>query len=116
MQTACWQLWFAIVLRGLATRHASPPRFNPVEAGTPPQIDSRQVLHPHFNTLDRYNRYMHIPGNLLRRICVSATLISALAVTLAAAPMTRLNIVVKSQGGKPVDRASVVVRFVEGHS
>jgi Carboxypeptidase regulatory-like domain len=59
---------------------------------------------------------MHIPGNLFRRICVSATLISALAVTLAAAPMTRLNIVVKTQGGKPVDRASVVVRFVEGHS
>jgi hypothetical protein len=35
---------------------------------------------------------------------------------LAAAPMTKLNIVVKSQSGKPVDRASVVVRFVEGHS
>jgi hypothetical protein len=30
--------------------------------------------------------------------------------------MTRLNVVVKSQSGKPVDRASVVVRFVEGHS
>ena len=30
--------------------------------------------------------------------------------------MTKLNIVVKSQTGKPVDRASVVVRFVEGHS
>ena len=30
--------------------------------------------------------------------------------------MTKINIVVKSQGGKPVDRASVVVRFVEGHS
>ena len=59
---------------------------------------------------------MQIPGNLLRRICVSVMLISALAATLAAAPMTRLNIVVKTQGGKPVDRASVVVRFVEGHS
>ena len=30
--------------------------------------------------------------------------------------MTRINIVVKSQGGKPVDRASVVVRFIQGHS
>ena len=30
--------------------------------------------------------------------------------------MTKLNIVVKTQAGKPVDRASVVVRFVEGHS
>jgi hypothetical protein len=45
-----------------------------------------------------------------------ALVISALAGALAAAPMTKLTIVVKSQGGKPVDRASVVVRFVEGHS
>jgi hypothetical protein len=42
--------------------------------------------------------------------------VCALTAALAAAPMTKLNIVVKSQGGKPVDRASVVVRFVEGHS
>ena len=39
-----------------------------------------------------------------------------MASALAAAPMTKLNIVVKSQTGKAVDRASVVVRFVEGHS
>ena len=30
--------------------------------------------------------------------------------------MTRLLIVVKAQSGKPVERASVVVRFVQGHS
>ena len=30
--------------------------------------------------------------------------------------MTRLNVVVTTQGGHPIDRASVVVRFVEGHS
>src|SRR6516164_5915937 len=36
MQTACWQLWFPIVLRELGTRHASPPRFNPVESVAPP--------------------------------------------------------------------------------
>jgi len=30
--------------------------------------------------------------------------------------MTKINILVKNQLGKPVDRASVVVRFVEGHS
>ena len=36
MQTACWQLCFPIVLRELGTRHASPPRFNPVESVTPP--------------------------------------------------------------------------------
>jgi len=31
-------------------------------------------------------------------------------------PMTKLNILVTTQGGHPVDHASVVVRFVEGHS
>ena len=30
--------------------------------------------------------------------------------------MTKIDILVKNQNGKPVDRASVVVRFVEGHS
>ena len=30
--------------------------------------------------------------------------------------MTRLTIEVKTEGGRPVDRASVVVRFVEGRS
>ena len=30
--------------------------------------------------------------------------------------MTKINIVIKSNTGKPVDRASVVVRFVQGHS
>src|SRR3954454_14044613 len=44
--------------------------------------------------------------------------LSALVLLAAAwaAPMTRLNVVVKTQSGKPIDRASVVVRFVEGHS
>lgn len=43
-------------------------------------------------------------------------LLAAAAASAFAAPMTKINIVVKSQGGKPVDRASVVVRFVQGHS
>ena len=38
------------------------------------------------------------------------------AAAWAEAPMTRLNVVVKTQSGKPIDRAAVVVRFVEGHS
>src|SRR5690242_18846458 len=38
------------------------------------------------------------------------------AFALQAAPMTKLNITVKTQGGKPIDRASVIVRFVEGRS
>lgn len=49
---------------------------------------------------------------LLPVLCVYA-IICGIA---AAAEMTKLNVVVKSQSGKPVDRASVVVRFVEGHS
>ena len=44
-----------------------------------------------------------------------ALLVCALG-ALADAPMTRLNIVVKKQSGAPVDRAAVVVRFVEGRS
>src|SRR5215510_9560524 len=31
-------------------------------------------------------------------------------------PMTKLTIEVKSEGGRPVERAAVVVRFVEGRS
>jgi len=38
------------------------------------------------------------------------------APALADPPMTRLRIEVKSIYGKPVERASVVVRFVEGRS
>jgi hypothetical protein len=34
----------------------------------------------------------------------------------ADAPMTKLNIEVKTRGGRPIDRAAVVVRFVEGRS
>jgi uncharacterized GH25 family protein len=43
-------------------------------------------------------------------------LAACFVVSAIAAPMTKINIVVKSQAGKPVDRASVVVRFVQGHS
>jgi uncharacterized GH25 family protein len=35
---------------------------------------------------------------------------------LAAAPMTTLTIQVKSTSGKPVENASVIVKFVKGHS
>ena len=34
----------------------------------------------------------------------------------AAVPMTKLNMVVKTESGRPIDHASVVVRFVKGHS
>jgi hypothetical protein len=35
---------------------------------------------------------------------------------LAGAPMTKLTIAVKNDVGKPVEHASVVVRFIKGHS
>jgi hypothetical protein len=49
------------------------------------------------------------------RIALFATLLLS-AIEVSSAPMTKINIVVKSRAGHPVDRASVVVRFVEGHS
>ena len=45
-----------------------------------------------------------------------AGLSAGLAASALAAPMTKINIVLKNQAGKPVDHASVVVRFVQGHS
>jgi hypothetical protein len=47
---------------------------------------------------------------------VSAVLLAAFAAAAAAAPMTKITIVLKDQAGKPVDHGSVVVRFVQGHS
>jgi hypothetical protein len=53
----------------------------------------------------------------VRTLMVSAVLLAALASSaLAAAPMTKITIVLKDQAGKAVDHASVVVRFVQGHS
>ena len=50
----------------------------------------------------------------MRILLLPALLLCAFAVQ--AADMTKLNITVKTQGGKPIDRASVIVRFVEGRS
>jgi uncharacterized GH25 family protein len=44
-------------------------------------------------------------------------LLTALVLPLSAAPpMTTLTIQVKSTGGKPIENASVIVKFVKGHS
>src|ERR1022692_4990235 len=61
-----------------------------------------------------YNRSMRIRARSFHVCLVPALLLWALAVH--AAPMTKLSIQVKTQSGRPVDRASVVVRFVRGHS
>jgi hypothetical protein len=57
-------------------------------------------------------------------VCTALRLLAlALFLALAAmpparadAPMTKLTILVKTAGGRPVDRAGVVVRFVQGRS
>jgi hypothetical protein len=48
-------------------------------------------------------------------VCLAVVLVAG-TVVLHAGDLTKLNIVVKTQGGHPIDRASVVVRFVEGRS
>jgi hypothetical protein len=45
-----------------------------------------------------------------------ALLFVPLAAWAAAPPMTKLTVQVTSLGGKPVDRADVLVKFVRGHS
>src|SRR3989440_10534298 len=57
---------------------------------------------------------MSMRGIPLPRLILPALLVWAAAAI--AAPMSKINISVKTQGGHPVDRASVVVRFVQGHS
>ena len=54
----------------------------------------------------------------IRGITVTSLVAAMLlcAFTLGAAPMTKLHIQIKTQSGRPIDRASVIVRFVEGHS
>jgi hypothetical protein len=54
--------------------------------------------------------------NRLHTWIVFALLLTALAALVAAAPMTKITVALKDQAGKPVEHASVVVRFVQGHS
>ena len=51
-----------------------------------------------------------------RLLSVLAMLVISLGSLSAAAPMTTLTISVRSPANKPVDNASVIVRFVRGHS
>src|SRR5262249_37019579 len=49
----------------------------------------------------------------MRNLCALALLLFAAVVSPAAGPTTKLNIVVKTQGGHPIDRASVVVKCLD---
>jgi hypothetical protein len=55
-------------------------------------------------------------GKFLRQPALCILALAVFAAGAAAAPMTKINIVVKNQNGKPVERASVVVKFIQGHS
>ena len=54
-------------------------------------------------------------GILNRVLCAPALLLLAIPAH-ADAPMTKLNIEVTTESGRPVNQASVIVRFVKGHS
>ena len=56
---------------------------------------------------------MRTRGSFFRLFAVTALLAGASAVR-AETPMTKLSIEVKTDTGRPVDRASVIVRFVQG--
>src|SRR5207302_8353033 len=109
MQTAYWQLCFPIVLRELGTRHASPPRFDPVESVAPP-FGAFGRYYDFILPLPHYNRGMRDWGKTMRALLAPALLLTVMAAAGFAHPMTKISILVKSQSGKPVDRASVVVR------
>jgi hypothetical protein len=50
-----------------------------------------------------------------RVLCVSTLLVLALA-AYADVPMTKITITVKTQSGRPIGQAAVIVRFIKGHS
>ena len=54
-------------------------------------------------------------GIPIRVLSVATLLILAIAAN-AEVPMTKLTIAVKTQSGRPVGQAAVIVRFVKGHS
>ena len=52
----------------------------------------------------------------MRRILAASVLCAVALMPLAAADMTKIRVEVRTLGGKPVDRASVRIQFVEGRS
>lgn len=53
---------------------------------------------------------------MVRRIAVLLVLVALALPVWADPPMTNLRIEVRSESGKPVDRASVIVKFLGGRS
>lgn len=50
-----------------------------------------------------------------RALWMIALLLAGVA-AYADAPMTKITVQVKTQGGRPIEQADVIVRFVKGHS
>src|SRR3954447_12672541 len=132
MQTACWQLWFSDRFTGARNPARLPTtiqsrriRYAPIakrgwDRG-PTSAPTSTFYHPPDLSISRrpptpasYNVNMRNRRAILCVLGVPALLL--LATTARAADMTQINIVVKTPTGKPVDRASVVVRFIEGRS
>jgi hypothetical protein len=78
------------------------------------------ALPPRFSFLETVAQSPGLPyTGIMRRRSITAFLASLLALSLPLAAekeMTALQIEVKNADGKPIDRASVLVRFVEGRS
>jgi hypothetical protein len=55
-------------------------------------------------------------GSFNRLLFVPALLLGAFTAYAATVPLTKLNVVVKTESGRPIDHAEVVVRFVRGHA
>src|SRR4051812_19533640 len=53
---------------------------------------------------------------MLLRLTAALALLVSVPASFAATPMTKLKIDVRTLGDKPVDRAAVIVQFVEGRS
>jgi hypothetical protein len=53
---------------------------------------------------------------MLLRIAIAFGMLVSVTPVFAGAPMTKLKIQVQTLEGKPVDRAAVIVQFVEGRS
>lgn len=60
-----------------------------------------------------YNRNMRNRGRFLG-VLLGGALLAAVLMAEDTPTMTKISIVVKTDTGRPVDRASVIVRFVEG--
>jgi hypothetical protein len=55
-------------------------------------------------------------GSFNRLLFMPALLLGAFTAYAATVPLTKLNVVVKTESGRPIDHAEVVVRFVRGHA